>query len=60
MWFGFDIEVVNVLEDPALAAAYAEAVPQAFVGDRLACKFRMDPARFARLLSESGAGRPRD
>jgi len=60
MWYGFEIEVVNVLDDPALARDYAESVPQAFIGGRLACKHRMDPARFARMLDEAGAGRPRD
>jgi hypothetical protein len=59
MWYGFDIEVVNVMEDEALKREYAEEVPVVFIGDRLACKHRMDPARFARLLEESGAGRPR-
>ena len=60
MWYGFEIEVVNVLEDAALAAEYAESVPQAFIDGQLACKFRMEPARFARMLEEAGAGRPRD
>ncbi len=60
MWYGFEVEVVNVLEDAALAAEYAESVPQAFIDGQLACKFRMEPARFARMLEEAGAGRPRD
>lgn len=60
MWYGFEVEVVNVLEDAALAAEYADKVPQAFVDGRLACKYRMEPARFARMLEEAGAGRPRD
>ncbi|KAF0243750.1 MAG: hypothetical protein FD180_3112 [Planctomycetota bacterium] len=60
MWYGFEIEVVNVLDDASLAAEYSESVPQAFVDGKLACKFRMEPARFARMLEEAGAGRPRD
>lgn len=59
MWYGFEIEMVNVLEDAALAAEYAESVPQAFVNGRLACKFHMEPARFGRMLEEAGAGKPR-
>lgn len=60
MWYGFEIEVVNVMDDEALKREYAESVPVAFIDGKLACKHRMDPARFARLLEESGAGRPRE
>lgn len=59
MWYGFEIEVVNVLEDAALAAEYADWVPQLFVNGKLACKFHLDPARFGRMLEEAGAGKPR-
>ena len=60
MWYGFEIEVVNVLEDAALSRDFAESVPQAFINGKLACKHRMEPARFARMLEEAGAGRARD
>jgi predicted thioredoxin/glutaredoxin len=60
MWYGFRVEVVNVLEDPALSAEYAESVPVAFIDGKLACKVRMEPARFARMLEEAGARKPRD
>jgi len=60
MWYGFEVEVVNVLDDPVLAAEYAETVPQAFVNGKLACKYHLDPGRFARMLDEAGAGAPRD
>jgi hypothetical protein len=59
MWYGFDIDVVNVLDDPELEAQYGLSVPVAFVDGKLACKAHFDPGRFARLLEEAGAGRPR-
>ena len=59
MWYGFEIELVDVTKDEALAREHGESVPLAFVDGKLACKHRMEPARFARMLEEAGAGRPR-
>lgn len=60
MWYGFRVEVEDVTADAGAMAEHGQSVPVVFVDGRLACKGRMEPARFARMLEEAGARRPRD
>jgi glutaredoxin len=54
----FDLEVVDVDGDPALAARYGTEVPVVLVDGRKAFKYRVDPAQLRARLARAAAGEP--
>jgi glutaredoxin len=51
----FELEVVDIARDPALAARFGDEIPVVFVGDRKAFKHRVDEDELVRKLARAGA-----
>ena len=51
----FDLEIVDVDDDPALAAAYGLEVPVLTIDGRKAFKYRVDAASLRRRLRRASA-----
>jgi glutaredoxin len=54
----FALEVVDVDQDPALAARYGREVPVVLVDGRKAFKYRVDPVALRDRLTRASSGEP--
>ena len=48
--FAFEVGVVDVDADPALAVRYGELIPLLAHGERELCRYRLEPARLTAYL----------
>jgi len=52
----FALDIVDIDSDPALAARWNDEVPVVFVNGKKAFKYRVDAARFERMLLDRAGG----
>jgi thioredoxin reductase (NADPH) len=50
--YGFELEVLDVDDDPRLVALYDELVPVLMAGETEICHYHLDPQRLAAHLRE--------